>query len=428
MHKCKHASCPEEATPISETTAGYCRAYHGCVEDNCPLDRIRDDQGSPFLRCAEHERDRWKAAGKSDAQEAYEAKENARKKDELQKAREHNEEKEALKKEIKALRDIINGPRGFEAFREELEDLREKNVELEDLRLENAHLRAENEGLHAALEAHQPGPRKVRRPAHGAGDYSQFGPPGGHPFSGPGPLPIPGMNGRKPERESPTSRSFRGGSTWDTSRDSLLSHHYDDPDHPYYSEEDRGGTPTDISFDHSSEHDPSQPPRGRIRDAPRDWREPPTPGREQREIRDKSRGRVRGGTTETIKDANAVARSPRDRSKPRRTKSKHRPTSGYGAFDTMNATRRRSGVGVSQWQADPAAQPQAQAPPLSSRRSKTFGTSGKPRPVSMMAGSVPDAYTGGGGYGYPAGGHPGHPGYWDPRGGGRHGEYYESEE
>ncbi|KAA8630064.1 hypothetical protein SMACR_04558 [Sordaria macrospora] len=427
VHKCKFASCSEEATPISETTAGYCLTKHGCVEADCPKGRLYDDQGTPFERCADHERQRWKDAGRKDAEEAQEAKEDVRKRNELKKERQHNDEKEGLKKEIKELRDIINGPHGFEAFREELEDLRKRNAELEDIRLENADLRAELEGLRAAHETHQARLRKGRRPsmaAPGPGGYAAFGLPGGHQFPGPGPMLIPTMNGSKIGRESPTGRSFRGSSAWDTSRDSLLSQQYDDHDHPYYSEEDRGGTPTDISFDHSSEHDPSQPQRGRIRDVSRDWREPPTPGREARgrdarELRDKSRGRVGGGTTETIKDAGAVARSPRDKSKPRRTKSKHRGTAtgGYGAFDTM---RRRNGAGLSQWQGDAAAQ--AQAPPLSSRRSKTFGTgtAGKPRPVSMMAGSVPDAYAGG--YGHPI---PGHTGYWGQRG---HGEFYESEE
>ncbi|KAK3953853.1 hypothetical protein QBC32DRAFT_104888 [Pseudoneurospora amorphoporcata] len=428
LHKCKFASCPEEAMPISDTTAGYCLTKHACVEADCPKGRIYDDQGTPFERCADHERQRWKDAGRRDAEEAQEAKDDVRKKNDLKKEREHNEEKERLKKEIKELKGIINGPRGFEAFREELEDLREKNAELEDLRLANADLRAEIEGLRQARL--RKGQRASMVPP-APGGYSPFGPPGGHAFPGPGPMPIPGMNGSKlVGRESPTSRSFRGSTTWDTSRGSLLSHqHDDDVDYPYYyySEEDRGGTPTDISFDHNSEHDPSQPQRGRVRDVPIDWREPPTPGREPRgreareQPRDKSRGRVRGGTAETIKD------SPRDKSKPgrQRTKSKHRGTTGagtgggYGAYDAMRRRSGGAGAGLGQWQdrGDATTQIQ-QEPPLSSRRSKTFG---KPRPVSMMAGSVPEALyggLGGGGGGY------GHMGYWGHRG---H-DHYDSED
>ncbi|KAJ4385332.1 hypothetical protein N0V85_008124, partial [Neurospora sp. IMI 360204] len=409
LHKCKIVSCPEEATPISETTAGYCLAKHGCVETDCLKGRIYDDQGTPFERCADHERQRWKDAGRRDAEEAREEEDALRKKRQLKKDKEQKEERESFLQEKETLM------KENQTLQKEKHDLmvmlqkvNQYKKEMERLEQENEDLFAEKEELRDAHEAHQKRLRKGRRPsmaapspafypngipatAAGPGGYPPFGPPDGHPFPGPGPMPIPGMNGSKLGRESPISRSFRG-SAWDTSRDSLLSHEHDDHEYPYYSEEDRGGTPTDISFDHSSEHDPSQPQRGRIRDVPLDWREPPTPGREPRgrearELRDKSRGRVRGGTTETIKEAGAVARSPRDKSKPRRTKSKHRGTTGgYGAYDAM---RRRSGAGLSQWQGDAT-----QAPPLSSRRSKTFGT-GKPRPVSM-AGSVPDAYGGGG--------------------------------
>ncbi|KAK3504270.1 hypothetical protein B0T13DRAFT_1637 [Neurospora crassa] len=431
LHKCKIASCSEEAIPISDTTAGYCHAKHECIEDACQKGRLYDDQGTPFERCADHERQRWKDAGRRDAEEAMEAEDAARKKNELKKDRQHAEEKDALKDEIRQLRDIIHGPEGIEAFRQELEDLR----------AETARLRAENEGLRAAHDAHQARLRKGRRPSMaatspgfypngiptttpGPGEYLPFRPPDGHPLAGPGPMPIPGMNGSKPGRESPVSRSFRGSNVWDTSRDSLLSHQmYEDHEYPYYSEEDRGGTPTDISFDHNSELDPTQQPsRGRIRDVPVDWRDSPTPGREPRgrearEMRDKSRGRVRGGTTDTIKEGEVVVGSPRDKSKARRTKSKHRTSGGYGAYD---AIRRRSGAGLShQWHGD--ATQVSQPPPLSSRKSKTFGT-GKPRPVSM-AGSVPDGLYAGGGYaGHAA---PGHMGYWGPRG---HGDYYDSEE
>ncbi|KAK3399490.1 hypothetical protein B0T20DRAFT_351422 [Sordaria brevicollis] len=464
IHKCKVASCAEEATPISETTAGYCLAKHGCIETDCQKGRIYDDQGTPFERCADHERQRWKDAGRRDAEEAREAEDAVRKKNELKKDREHKKDKDdlakerdalaALKNEIRQLKDIIHGPEGVESFRQELEDLR----------IENAQLRADTEGLRSAHDAHQTKLRK-RRPsmpaangfpptAPGPGGYSSFGPPGGHAFAGPGPMPIPGMNGSRIGRESPTSRSFRGGgSTWDTSRDSLLSHQYDDHEYPYYSEEDRGGTPTDISFDHShsSEHDPSQPSqRGRIRDVPVDWDRQPR-ARDARELRDKSRGRPRGGTNDTFKDTMAtIAQSPRDKSnKPatsRRTKSKHRgATGGYGAYDALK--RRSGGAALGQWQAQvDASQVAQQPPPLSARKSRTFGGgTGKPRPVSM-AGSVPDyagvGLGGGGGYGGPPGGHVGGMGhmgghvgggYWGQMHGRHaghvgHGEFYDSEE
>lgn len=434
IHKCKVATCPEEATPISETTAGYCLSKHGCIETDCQKGRIYDDQGTPFERCADHERQRWKDAGRRDAEEAREAENVLQKKRQLKKEKDHKEEqegwlqeKEKLTQEIDALQQENHELKGmmqqtikdFKIERERLvrenEDLFAKNEELKDAH--TAHQNRLRKGTRASMAAPSPGFHNgIPATALGPGGYPFPEPPGGHPFSGSGPMPIPGMNGSRVGRESPTSRSFRGGSTWDTSRDSLLSHQYDDHEYPYYSEEDRGGTPTDISFDHSSEHDPSQPQRGRIRDVPMDWKRREPRARDARELRDKSRGRVRGGTTDTIKDtAGAIARSPRDKSKPRRTKSKHRgATGGYGAYDAL---KRRSETGMGQWQGDVTAQTQAQ-PPLSSRRSKTFG-SGKPRPVSM-AGSVPDAY---GGYGVPPPGHMG--GYWGQRG---HGEYYDSEE
>lgn len=441
IHKCKVASCAEEATPISETTAGYCLAKHGCIETDCQKGRIYDDQGTPFERCADHERERWKAAGRRDAEEAREAEDAVKKKNDLKREREHKKDKDGLAKERDALanhnEELIQEKEALLAQIKELKGLLQKVEEfkeqMSEISLQNAELRAEKEandarlrrGRRPSMAAQSPYHNGIPAAASGPGGYPFPGPPGGHPFPGPGPMPIPGMNGSRVGRESPTSRSFRGGSTWDTSRDSLLSHQYDDHEYPYYSEEDRGGTPTDISFDHSSEHDPSQSQRGRIRDVPMDWMAQPRP-RDARELREKSRGRRRGDTTDTIKDtAGAIARSPRDKSKPRRTKSKHRGTrGGYGAYDALK--RRSGGAGLGQWQVpgDVTAQTQAQ-PPLSSRRSKTFGGTGKPRPVSM-AGSVPDLY--GGGYGVPPPGHPGHMGgYWGQRPGG-HGEYYDSEE